>query len=182
MRVSSDTFYASIYTLKTWKCWCQSLCYETTVCVVNFNNDNDRNVLYPSNIFSKVTIIFNYWLPKCSSCQCNHSHFTRSVWEMNKTPLGVTTSNSHRGKIVNLQNYWGSNITPRKKGNYYSSMQPRSSHLELVTTIFYFLLCHLIVDRDMSSLLVRSVSISSASDKITSVTAISSATLFLGSL
>ena len=40
-------------------------------------------------------------------------YFRRSVWEINKIPLGVMTSNSPQGKIFTLRNCWGSNIFPR---------------------------------------------------------------------
>ena len=34
------------------------------------------------------------------------------------------TGNPPRGKIFTLQNCWGSNISPSKKGNYYSNLPP----------------------------------------------------------
>ena len=40
-------------------------------------------------------------------------YFKRSVWEINKIPLGVMTSNYPQGNIFILQNRWGGNISPR---------------------------------------------------------------------
>ena len=42
-------------------------------------------------------------------------YFTRYVWEINKIPLGVMTSNFPQGKNVTLRNHWGRNIFPGKK-------------------------------------------------------------------
>ena len=39
--------------------------------------------------------------------------FRRSVWEINKIPLGVMISNYPLGKMFTLQNIWGSNIFRR---------------------------------------------------------------------
>ena len=40
-------------------------------------------------------------------------YFTRSVWEINKTLLGVLTSNYPQGKSFTLRDRWGCNIFPR---------------------------------------------------------------------
>ena len=41
--------------------------------------------------------------------------FTRSVWETDKIPLWVMTSNYPQDKSLTLQNHWGSNISLFKK-------------------------------------------------------------------
>ena len=55
-----------------------------------------------------------------------YKYFRGSIREINKIPLGVMTSDSPRGKSFTLRNCWGSNILPRKKGNYYSNLPPSS--------------------------------------------------------
>ena len=57
--------------------------------------------------------------------------FMRSVQKINKIPLGVLNINSSGWKHFTLQNCWGSNSLPVKKGNLYRNLP--HSEISLVT-------------------------------------------------
>ena len=74
MRVTIQILDAALETLETRNSRSHSLGSHAEGCVANLNYAHNSNVLYPSKIMSKFTMIFHFCLPKAIYCKWKCIH------------------------------------------------------------------------------------------------------------